>query len=187
MSIKVKIGNIASISSGVYFKDIPDGDVNYLQVRDFNEDKEAVYSTVELNIKTRKHLLSEGDLLFAAKGMYNFCTIFRESIGLSIASSSFLVLKVKDKRMVNPEYLCWFLNRSDVISTLKSSAVGSSIPSIGKSVIEECQVDIPTIAIQQKIIEIAKLQQKEQLLYKKISNRRDILLQKQIIEMIQNK
>ena len=106
MSIKVKIGNIASISSGVYFKDIPDGDVNYLQVRDFNEDKEAVYSTVELNIKTRKHLLSEGDLLFAAKGMYNFCTIFRESIGLSIASSSFLVLKVKDKRMVNPEYLC---------------------------------------------------------------------------------
>ncbi|MDR3220296.1 MAG: restriction endonuclease subunit S [Dysgonamonadaceae bacterium] len=181
-----KIQDIALVLSGVYFNEIPMGEVNYLQIKDFNKKGEIVaplVASLELNTRTEKHLLSEGNLLFAAKGLFNFCALYNKDMGKSVASSSFLALKIKDTNEILPEYLCWLLNREDTLSNLQNQAVGSAMPSISKFLMEEYEVPVPSIDVQRKIIAIAGLQKQEQALYKRIAESHKRMIDKQLIEI----
>jgi len=182
-----KIQDITIVLSGVYLKEIPMGEVNYLQIKDFDRGGEIItplVASLELNTRTEKHILSEGDLLFAAKGLFNFCALYSKNTGKSVASSSFLVIKIKDTNEILPEYLCWLLNRDKTLSNLKNQAVGSTMLSITKSQIEEYEIPVPPIDVQRKIIAIAGLQKQEQALYKKIADLQKQLIDKQLIEII---
>jgi restriction endonuclease S subunit len=189
MIAKRYLKDIAEIQTGVYLKETPNGAVHYLQVKDF--DKNAFpalsYPSIELNDKVKKHFLFEGNLLFAAKGFFNFCVVYREAWGNSVASSSFLVLKIKDNANVLPEYLNWTLNRDDVCSHFQRETAGSVMPSITKAMLEEYEIDIPTMDVQQKIIAIAELQKREQFLNKRIAELRNQFINRQIIEILKNK
>ena len=179
-----KISHIAKVLSGAYIKIVPEGEIKYLQVNDFNDEKESSFATIDLDYKTQRHLLKDGDILFAAKGDYNFSIIYCTRMGASVASSSFLVIRINDKAVVNPEYLCWFLNKKDTLSILKNHAVGTAIQSIGKSVVGNCEIDIPPMLVQKMVVEVANLQQQELLLYREIAKKRELLTQKQIMEII---
>ncbi|WP_291527860.1 restriction endonuclease subunit S [Bacteroides sp. UBA939] len=181
-----KIQDIATIRSGAYIKEVPEGVVCYLQVSDFNRTEGKFLlpkPTLEFNSKIESHLMLEGDLIFAAKGASNFCTVFDERMGKAVASSSFLVIRITDRTIITPDYLCWILNREDSLTFFKANAIGTSIPSIGKTLVEEFGIDIPTMQVQQKIIEIARLQRQEQKLYRQISDLRNKLTQQQLIEI----
>jgi len=185
--MKRMIKDIAGVRSGAYLKEVPEGDVFYLQVNHFNREEQSVMlskPTLEMNSKTENHLLAEGDLLFAAKGTSNFCSVYRREMGKVVASSSFLVISITDRTAVYPDYLCWFLNRDDTIAFLKTNARGTSIPSISKKMIEEYTINIPPMDVQHKVMEIIQLQQREQHLYERIMDLRNKLIQKQLIEII---
>ncbi|MDR0815610.1 MAG: restriction endonuclease subunit S, partial [Bacteroidales bacterium] len=170
MIIRRGIKEIADIQTGVYLKETPDGEVHYLQVKDFGKDALPVLSppSSDLNDRVLKYLLSDGNLLFAAKGFFNFCAVYREEWGKAVASSSFLVLKIKDKANVLPEYLNWILNREDVCACFQRETAGSVMPSITKAMLGEYEMDVPTMDVQHKIIAIAELQKREQVLNKGI-------------------
>jgi restriction endonuclease S subunit len=158
-----KICHIASIQSGVYLKNDPEGDVIYLQVKDFYSDgniSDCLEASIKDENKLSKHLLCNGDLLFAAKGTSNFCTVYHESIGKAVASSSFFVIRPKQS-IVNPEFLCWYLNTTTILKMLRANAVGTSIPSITKSMIEEVEIHVPSLEKQKSIVLISRLQQRE--------------------------
>ena len=185
-SMRIKIKDIAIIRSGAYIKEAMEGSVFYLQVGDFSRaDGAFVLSKplLELNAKTESHLLLEGDIVFAAKGMSNFGVVYKEGIGKAVASSSFLVIRIADCNLVMPDYLCWILNREDTLAFFKANAAGSSIPSISKALIEEYIVDIPPKNVQKQIVEVVRLQQREQQLYQSIVTLRSKLVQKQLIEI----
>lgn len=180
------IRDIAAIRSGAYMKEVPNGEVCYLQVSDFDKvDGEFLHlkPTLGYDGKTENHLLSEGDLLFAAKGTSNFCAVFHKEMGKAVASSSFLVIRIINRTLITPDYLCWILNREDTLAFFKVNAIGTSIPSIGKALVEEYEIDIPPIQVQRKIMEISRLQQQEQRLYGQLSNLRSKLTQQQLIEI----
>ena len=182
--VRVKIQNIATVRSGIYIKEIPKGDVGYLQVGDFDKDTNRFLLpplTLELNNKTESHLLLDGDIVFAAKGISNFSSVFREGMGKMVASSSFLVIQVTDKAVINPDYLCWLLNRIETLSFLRANATGTSMPSISKALVEKYKINVPSIHVQNKIIEIVKLQQREKQLYEDILFMRDKIVQSQLI------
>jgi restriction endonuclease S subunit len=184
--MRKKIQNIATIRSGAYIKEVPDGNVCYLQVNNFSriENKFLLPKpTLELNNKTENHLLMEGDIVFAAKGTSNFCAVFHEEMGKVVASSSFLVVKVIDRTIIMPDYLCWILNREDTHTFFKVNAIGSSIPSIGKTLLEDYEISIPSIQVQKKVVEVSLLQQQEQRLYGQISSLRNKLTQQKLVEI----
>jgi restriction endonuclease S subunit len=184
--MRLKIKDIATVRSGAYIKEAVDGYVFYLQVSDFIREKnEFVLSrpVLELNDKTESHLLLDGDIVFAAKGIFNFGVVFHEKRSKVVASSSFLVIQITNCNLVLPDYLCWILNREDTLAFFKANAAGSSIPSISKVLIEEYMVDIPPLYIQKKIVEVAQLQQREQQLYQSIITLRNKLVRKQLIEI----
>ncbi len=172
--MKHLLKDIATIQTGLYPNPNWLGnDVAFLQARHFDENgllTATLLPELPLNDQTEKHLLQEGDLLFAAKGFKNFAVLYRKEFGPCVASSTFLVIKLTEKE-VEPTYLAWFMNFPITQKLLKGNAIGTSLPSISKNVLQELEIDIPTLPIQHTIVKIHTLQQEA------------IAIQKRIIEL----
>lgn len=179
--------NIVSIQSGIYCPTVPDGDTYYLQVKDFDTNgtlSDVLQPSISYKDKQQKHLLQKGDLLFASKGITNFCTIYNmEADKKAVASSAFFVLRMQSTN-IRPAYISWFLNLPATLQMLRENERGRITPIITKSMIEELSIPIPSIEVQDIIININQLQEKEEELHKAIYSRKKILTNKLLIKAI---
>ena len=101
--MKAKIEEITMVSSGIYSQFGQLGNAIYLQANYFDENgqlSDYIRPNLVLDNKTQKHLLNEGDILFAAKGTKNFAVSVKNKMGACVASSIFLVLKIDRKSVV---------------------------------------------------------------------------------------
>ncbi len=185
--MKTLIKDITNIQTGLYAKPSGKGEVVYLQAKHFDEFGQLIYAlhpdlTIEGN--SEKHLLKHGDVLFAAKGTKNFAAVYENHNEPAVASTSFFVIRVTDKNML-PEYLAWFLNSLTTQKLLKGQAIGTSMASISKVVLENLEINVPAIETQKVILQITKLLSKEKSLKLEIETLREKQIQQQIINAIQ--
>jgi restriction endonuclease S subunit len=184
--LKKRIKNIAIIQTGLFAKPSGIGELVYLQSRHFDEYGQ-LHSVLHPDLPaegiSEKHLLKVGDVLFAAKGTKNFAAVFENHNEPSVASTSFFVIRPTDNKVL-PQYLAWFLNSHSTQALLKGQALGTSIPSISKQVLENLEITIPSIETQQVILQITKLRNKEKSLKQKIETLREKQIQQQIINAI---
>ena len=180
-----KLQDIATILTGVFAKTSPTPDTLYLQQSDFDSRGE-LRDTAQPTIATDnpKHLLAAGDLLLASKGNNNICVIVPVIEQKCVASPSFLVIRLRDKSAILPEFVAWYLNLPTIQNTLAAQARGTSIMSISKATLGELEIPIPPIERQKKYIELSKLQKREQELYKAIAEKRRQLLEYKMIKNI---
>ena len=103
-----------------------------------------------------------------------------------MASTSFFVIRLNEdfQAKILPEYLTWYLNSLSSQNYLKSKAVGSSIVSISKSVIDELELSIPDLDTQKAILKITQLRNAERKLKQQIEILREKQIQQQIINAI---
>lgn len=187
--MKVTLKHIANIQTGIFAKTVLDGDVVYLQSKHFDEYGE-LHTVLRPDLKadhvTGKHLLRDGDVLFAAKGTKNFAAWYKSKNPTSVASTSFFVIRVRDNfsNKILPEFLVWFINHPSAQNFLKGRAKGTSIVSISKSVLEELEISIPDILTQKAILKISQLRNSEKNLKQKIETLREKQIQQQIINAI---
>jgi len=80
--------------------------------------------------------------------------------------------------------LAWFLNNHNTQTLLKGQAIGTSIPSISKHVLENLEIIVPNIETQKVILQINKLRSKEKSLKQKIETLKEKQIQQQIINAI---
>lgn len=184
-----KLKDIAEIQTGIYAKASPSPDTVYLQVNDFDGEG-VIFDTAKPSISTtaknKGHYLNAGNLLFAAKGTKNFCTIFTTNKEKCVASSSFLVVRITKSNVAEPTYINWYLNLPSTIMLLSNNAVGTSIPSITKTMLENIEIPLPPIATQKRIVEIAKLQKRERQLREAISTKRQQIIDYKLKNIITN-
>ncbi len=183
--MKVKLSQLANIKTGIFAKPEPDGDAVYLQAKHFNEFGELV-SVLHADLKssglTEKHLLTHGDVLFAAKGSKNFAAVYDHDFP-AVASTTFLVVRIRESKVL-PGYLVWFLNSSAAQFELKRNALGSAMVSISKAVLEDLEITIPSIEKQKQILEISRLSKAEFDLRLKIAELGQLRIQQAIIKAI---
>lgn len=185
--MRTYLKHITSITTGIYAKPDPIGQVKYLQVNHFNDVGKVFqlpFPELELNDKTAKHLLKEDDILFAAKGSRNFATRVTDGFGMAVASSTFFVIRLTGQAKTNilPEFLVWSINHPNNLNFLKGGASGTSVPSIPKSVLEELELFIPPLHAQELILQIHDLRLQEKELKAKI----ELLKEKQIQQSLLN-
>ena len=180
-----KLNNIATIQTGVFAKTTPNPDALYLQQSDFDSRGE-LRDTAQPTIATDnpKHLLAAGDLLLASKGNNNICVIVPEIEQKCVASPSFLVIRLRNKSAILPEYIAWYLNLPTVQNTLAAQARGTSIMSISKATLGDLEIPVPSVERQRRYIELSKLQKREQQLYAAIAERRKQILEYKMIKNI---
>ena len=181
----IKLHNIAVIQTGVFAKVVPNPNALYLQQSDFDGNGELRNTTQPtIIVANQKHLLTAGDLLLASKGNNNMCVIIPEIEQKCVASPSFLVIRLHDKSAILPEFVAWYLNLPTTQNTLALQARGTSIMSISKATLGELDIHIPSIDRQRQYVELAKLQRREQELYKAIAEKRKQLLEYKMIKNI---
>ena len=181
----MKLHNIAVIQTGMFAKTSPNPNALYLQQSDFDGNGE-LRNTAQPTIiaDNPRHLLAAGDLLLASKGNNNICVIVPEIEQKCVASPSFLVICLRDKSAILPEFVAWYLNLPATQTTLALQARGTSIMSISKATLGELEIPIPTLEKQQKYIKLSKLQKREQQLYAAIAERRKQILEYKMIKNI---
>lgn len=184
--MKTTLKNIASIQTGVFAKPSSSGDLVYLQARHFDESGKltgTLYPDILADSINENHILRTGDVLFAAKGTKNFAVAFEDHFPVSVASTSFFVIRLQNE-IVLPQYLAWYLNNPDSQQFLKNFARGTSIASISKAVLDELEIFIPDLKTQELILKITQLRNKEKKLKQKIEILREKLIQQLIINAI---
>lgn len=180
--MKIKLSNITHFQSGIYEKPDINADTLYLQAVHFTRSgtfEKAVTPQLKLTNKIEKHLLTEGDLLFAAKGLNNFAVVYHTGIGKAVASSSFIVLKINEenRQTIQPDYLAWFITHHKQIKLMHQQQLGTTIPSISMKQLGELEIDIPIVEVQNKIVAIHRLREKEKELALQIEEWKDKQIQ----------
>ena len=187
--MKTTLKHIATIQTGIFGKTESKGDIVYLQAKHFNENGQ-LHSILHPDLKadniTEKHLLKHGDVLFAAKGTKNFAAWYESKNQPSVASTSFFVIRVQENfsNKILPEFVVWLINHPTSQKFLKGKAIGSSIVSISKSVLEELEIFIPDLQTQKAVLNITQLRNTEKSLQKKIESLREKQIQQLIINAI---
>lgn len=178
------ISEIATIQTGVYPKVVNNGDAVLLHVKhfdDFGKMTTPLKPDVLWSAGYEKHLLHKGDIVFAAKGSKNFATVIEFKETPCVASTSFFVLKIKEKR-VSSYYLTWYLNTN--MNNIKSMAKGTNMPSISKQTLADFKIPIPDLETQKKIVDLHNLHEKEKQLQQKILSLRHQIFQKQFYQIL---
>jgi restriction endonuclease S subunit len=184
--LKTLIKDITNIQTGLFAKPAGIGELVYLQSKHFDEYGQlhsVLHPDVVAEGISEKHLLKNGDVLFAAKGTKNFAVVFENHNEPSVASTSFFVIRPSDKKVL-PQYLAWFLNNHTTQTLLKGQAIGTSIPSISKQVLENLEITVPCMETQKAILQITKLRNKEKSLKQKIEILKDMKINQQLLKAI---
>ena len=184
--LKTALKHLANIQTGIFTKPVAKGDTVYLQPKYFDElgklTTELVPDLNSIGI-AEKHILKQGDVLFAAKGSKNFATLFDFEGMSAAASTSFFVIRIFEKNIF-PAYLTWYLNHPKTLKYLKGKARGSSIASISKAVLSDLELPLPSIDNQNSIIGIDELRSTEKQLKLKIDLLREAQIQQQIFNAL---
>jgi restriction endonuclease S subunit len=184
--LKASLKDITTIQTGFFAKPISKGEIVYLQAKHFDEDgeiAEILYPDINNDGRIGKHLLRKDDVLFAAKGSKNFATCFKNDNIAAVASTTFFVLRLQVKNVL-PEYLTWFLNHPNTQLLLKGQAIGSSMASISKTVLEDIEIPIPDIKKQELILSIYKLRKREKQLKQKLQQLKEQYIQQRLFSAI---
>jgi restriction endonuclease S subunit len=185
--MKKRICDIAKIQTGIYAKPDPVGEVLYLMGRHFNSDKRidpAIQPELQLNDKTKKHLLRTGDILVASKGFDLFSVVFHPLKYPAVASSMFIILKLNDPQIILPEYLAWYLNHPKTQKILSGNSRGTALQSITKDIIGNLEIHVPSVQKQRALLNAMSLLAREAQLKSKIENLRDSIIQHQLLTAI---
>ena len=187
--MNAKLSRLVSIQTGLFAKTSIEGDVAYLHSKDFDENG-LLNLTLQRELKadknTEKHLLKPGDVLFSSKGTKNFAAVYENKNIPAVASTSFFVIRIKEefKDKVLPEYLRWFINQPISQGFLQGNAIGTSMVSIPKSVLNELEIVVPPVEKQNTILEINNLHVKEKNIKKEIDSLRFQKIQQQIFNSL---
>lgn len=186
--MKVRINEIAKIQTGVYAKPaLEDAVVYYIQNRHFNENRVFDLNTkpeLVLNNNLDNHYLEVGDILVAAKGNNFYAVVYKGRVKPAVASSSFLVVKIFEKEIYNPEFVAWQINHPINQKKLQEGAKGTSIPSITKTEIGDIELQIIHPAKQHNIVQIDSLLAKKKQLQQQLSTLNESLINNQLYKII---
>lgn len=183
--MKTKLKDIVKITSGLFSQTHTGAEIYYLMARDFDNNfhlKQNIEPRISDSEKLNKHLLTNGDILFAAKGNNLFAAVFEGEVSPAVASSVFLVLRLKNG--IEPHFIAWYLNHPETQKLLWNLSTGSSIPSINKSSLAEVEIPIPDLKIQQKIVQFEKLRLKEKEIKRELNKLQEELLNYQLLNIV---
>ena len=185
--MKSQIKHIAKITSGVYLKGKPSGDVFNLQARDVDEDfrfRKGLSPTAFSDVKTKKHYLHKGDVLVVSKGGDFFAVVYNEEYSPAVASSIFLVIRNPDLDKVVPEYLSWYINHPKTQHFFKSVSKGTSLSTINKGHLASLEIPLPSLEKQKKIVLFEELKSRRNKLINQIAALKEKLINQQLLNLV---
>ena len=180
----MELKNIAKIQSGYInrgkIEPQDDGTCLLLQAKDTDSDGLS-YRTDALvrfvpRLSGKDWFLKPGDILFMARGARNYSLLIDKVPDSVLAAACFFIIRVSNTEIL-PEFLWWYLNQSPVEDYLKRfSGRSVHMPVVRRAVLESIDIPLPPIKVQKQVAVTTYLMMKEQILYKKLAEKRKYLI-----------
>lgn len=182
----MKIGDVAKFQNGFAFKskdfkgegkyavvkikELKDGEVRFFD--------DTAYIDMDMDDNFEKYIIEEGDILFALTGdpvhkpnplsWVGRVAVYKHK---KKALLNQRVCKLVPSDKINPKYIYYFFRQYDNFYKLASMATGSaSQANISTKSIEDMDIDIPTIDIQDKVVEYLDMLSRKIDINNKINN-----------------
>ncbi|MDR0609250.1 MAG: restriction endonuclease subunit S [Planctomycetaceae bacterium] len=188
--MKVKIADIVDFLPSFSFRArLPaceNGAVKIIQMKNIKQNGEIDWNRV-VRVPSESHyekyFLQTGDVLFLGRGERNVASVIGNDFPMVMTASYFTAMRLVDKHVL-PEYLVFFLNHSKVQMKLYRKVSGTTVSMIPANELAQLSINIPPLKIQHQIAEIGKLQCVAEGLESKIQEKRRILIERKIYEII---
>ncbi len=176
------LSDLASVTTGYPFRskilEVKDSRTLVVQMRDACAFKGINWSgcvaTKPLNTPQQK--LMDQDILLATRGNH-FYAVLVDGMPKGfevVAAPHFFVIRCRDR--LNPRYLCWILNQNQAQNYLELEAMGSTIKSLRKDVVEKIPIPLPPIKTQEALVKIiANHKKQETILLGLLQNQKTIM------------
>jgi restriction endonuclease S subunit len=110
-----------------------------------------------------------GDILLPGRGQSFPARHYSGEIGPILPAGQIYNIRVKDRNLVDPVYLAWYLNRADTQEAIKNSLTGTTIPALNKSALQKISIQIPSLPKQRFISKLEHLFQKRVKIREKLN------------------
>ncbi|WNO07773.1 restriction endonuclease subunit S [Teredinibacter sp. KSP-S5-2] len=178
-----QLKNLAHIRNGYTFREkineSANGNVHVLQIKDLRkqliehkQNQLMAHRLPRINWHgNHKTLLPPNSIVVPARGDHYQSAYFLGNTGV-LPTSHILVVTIK-KKQVNPAYLCWAVNQPGAQHFLYTESRGTKIPRLSKNSLGLLTIQLPPIEVQEKIIHIQQLWEKEQCSQKNLQKNRE--------------
>ena len=163
----MKLRNIAEIHMGYTFrgslKESTEGNTAIIQMRDASQEALAhpeQFARTELEQFPAHYLLGPGDLIFRARGLINTAALITTPLVRTICISPMMFIRVTQPDLILPAYLQWFINTTTTQAQINTYARGATVRMVSAEAMQGLYIVLPTLAVQQKIIDATVLDQK---------------------------
>ena len=180
--MKKRIRDIAAIRIGYQFRGkveaAGDANVALIQIKDIDERlKVRVQHLLPVRLDNPEpYLVSQGDVLFLSRGHRQFAALVSEAVRNTVATGYFFILR-PDVDRVRSEFLAWSINQPDFQAALRPFTRGSHMPLISKSDFQDLTIGLPEKAVQDKILELQQLIDRERELTTVLQRKRGTLVE----------
>lgn len=118
-----------------------------------------------------KYTVTVGDILFMSRGTNNYAVLIKSVPEPAIAPLTFFIIKAKANAL--PGYLVWYFNQEGMKERLNEIRAGAGTPMIPSKEFRELTIPLPSLATQQKIAELGRLQMREKQLIQQLGDETD--------------
>lgn len=189
----MRLTEVAEVFTGYLFRSRLErdhaGKYGVIQMKDISEDRQIDWgglSRVRLDLSNDVFLVSQGDILFKAKGSSYAAVVVDRDVPGVIASSHFFILRVRREVML-PAFLAWYLNQTPAKRYFGRESVGTGVQHISKESLSGLPVPVPDLATQQKIVYVNDLARRQRQLVDAIQERREALMSAVLLSAIKDR
>ena len=152
---------------------VPTGSCRFVRIGDISQDGTWLndqFVRIEPSESVREDLfLRPGDVLFPNRGTRTTAIAYLLDLPRTLAGAQFFVLRPHTGQVL-PEYLAWFLRTEESARYFEGRRKGTYVPIIQRSDLAELEMSLPPLAVQQRIVDAAKLAVTERTLTERLAS-----------------
>lgn len=160
--------------------------ISVIQMKDLNSDNTVnCHNLAKANIGNSddRNFVKKGDLIFRTRGQNISSAVILEEPGLAIVAAPLMIIRVKNRNILLPEYLNWYISQRDAqIFLAKANQTNQKM--ICRKDLEELLVAIPSLDNQKNIVELASLSDQEQKLLTDLAEKRKQFTSKKLMQFV---
>ena len=160
---KVKLGEISqTIQTGPFGSQLHQSDYSVIGIpvvmpKDIiaGNIEEASIARVEQHHIDRlsRHMISYGDILYARRGDVGKCALTKRNQEGWLCGTGCLRVTINPD-MANPKFVFFQLQKQETIGWITNHAIGSTMLNLNTTILSNAPVEIPSLRIQNRIVEI---------------------------------
>lgn len=137
---------------------------------------------IHLDPVPEKYLVRTGDVVFRSRGERTTAAVIDASFPAPALAVLPLMILRPDPQVLSGAYLAWVINQEPAQRHFEESAQGTSLRMVSRSSLEKLKIAVPGIEMQERILQLDALAERERDLADRLTIKRHELIRRLLVE-----